>query len=421
MGSRSELSRILGLSGYEVTSVEADDDFPNARLRVHIERDSRRSPVCSGCKRPCRKRRDRKIRTWDDLPWANHPVTLVYQLWRLRCPRCQIRTEEVPFAEPKSRVTRRLQTRIGLDCQSMPTNHAAVRHDVSWNKARRAEKAFLRSWDRSRPRRRPCHLGADEVARGKGQRYWTVLTDLVHGQVIGLARDRTQESLGSLLENSLDARQRSAVEAVCIDMHRGYMNAISEKLPKAEIVFDKFHVLQYAAKAMDEMRRKEFFRSGAAMRQYGRGKRWLLLRRWRNLHKDKRLDLLLLFAANRRLYKAYILREALDDLWSYVTESGVRNFLQAWVRSLRWQRLPEIEKLGQFLLRHLDGILAYCRHKVRFGVVEGVNTIIKGVLRRARGMRDEETLLLKLKWATAKPLSAPSALRQFLSQALHSN
>jgi transposase len=103
----------------------------------------------------------------------------------------------------------------------MPTSHAAVRHGVSWSKARRAERAFLAAWDGTRPKRRPRYLGADEIHRGKGQRYYTVLSDLVHGEVIGLARDRTEASLAGLLTDTLDANQRARVEAVCLDMHPG--------------------------------------------------------------------------------------------------------------------------------------------------------------------------------------------------------
>jgi transposase len=114
--------------------------------------------------------RSARDRTWDALPWAAHPVTLVYRQRRVKGRRCGIRTERIEFADPKARVTRRLRQQIGLDCQSMPTSHAAVRHGVSWGKARRAEKAFLAEWDRTRPKRRPRHLGVDEIQRGKGQR-----------------------------------------------------------------------------------------------------------------------------------------------------------------------------------------------------------------------------------------------------------
>jgi transposase len=68
---------------------------------------------------------------------------------------------------------------------------------------------------------------------------------------------------------------------------------------------------------------------------------------------------------------------------------GVAEFLFGWLKESRWQRLPEMEKLADTLVKHFDGIAAYCDHRVRFGVVESLNTTIKGVIRRARacGMR----------------------------------
>jgi transposase len=363
-----------------------------------------------------------KDRIWDDLPWAAHPVTVVYRQRRVKCRRCGIRTERIEFADAKARVTRRLRQQIGVDCQSMPTSHAAVRHGVSWGKARRAEKAFLAEWDRTRPNRQPRHLGLDEIQRGKGQRFWTVLSDVVHGEVMGLRQDRTEAAAAALLTEELTGRQRAAITAVCTDMHRPYLNAVGAVLKHAEVIFDKFHVLQHASAALDDVRRQEFFRAGAVMREHGRGKRWLLLRRWKTVRGSKRVELQTLFAANRRLFKAYVLREQLDRLWTYKTRPGVLNFVLGWIRALRWQRLPEMERLGDFLFRHVEGIAAYCDHPVRFGVVESINTTIKAVLRRARGMRDEQMLLLKLKWATAHPIRSARDLARFLSpQGLYSN
>ena len=129
---------------------------------------------------------------------------------------------------------------------------------------------------------------------------------------------------------------------------------------------------------------------------------------------SNREELRALFAANRRLFKAYVLREELDHLWTYKTRNGVAEFLLGWLKALRWQRLPEMEKLADTLVKHFDGIAAYCDHHVRFGVVESLNATIKGVIRRARGMRDETMLLLKLKWATARPIRSARDLTRFL-------
>jgi transposase len=422
VGSRRDCTWILGLSGFRVVTAESNSLAPDGPLMIRIERRGLHRYPCSGCGGRVSRVRSVRDRTWDDLPWAAHPVTLVYAQRRVRCRRCGIRTERIEFAEPKARVTRRLRQQIGLDCQSMPTSHAAVRHRVSWSKARRAERAFLAEWDRGRPKHRPRYLGADEIHRGKGQQFWTVLSDLVRGEVIGLEKDRSEASLRTVLTTRLDARQRAAVEAVCTDMHRPYLNVVGEVLPHAETVFDKFHVLQHASAALDDVRRQEFFRAGAVMRAHGRGKRWLLLRRWATVRGSKRRELETLFAANRRLFKAYVLREQLDRLWMYKTRRGVLDFVLGWIKALRWQRLPEMDRLGEFLFRHVEGIAAYCDHPVRFGVVESLNTTIKAVLRRARGMRDDAMLLLKLKWATAHPIRSARDLARFLSsQGLYSN
>ena len=59
---------------------------------------------------------------------------------------------------------------------------------------------------------------------------------------------------------------------------------------------------------------------------------------------------------------------------------------------LRWQRLVPFQNLAFMLLDHLDGILNYCRTKVRFGVVEAINGNIKTLFRRP-GPRLQESRL----------------------------
>ena len=70
--------------------------------------------------------------------------------------------------------------------------------------------------------------------------------------------------------------------------------------------------------------------------------------------------------------------------------------------SLRWQRLPAFKKLANTLVNHIDGILAYCHHKVPFGVVEAINGNLRALIRRARGYRDHEYLILKAQKSTAQ-------------------
>ena len=114
-----------------------------------------------------------------------------------------------------------------------------------------------------------------------------------------------------------------------------------------------------------------------------------------NLESRKRQELNGLFALNRRVMKAYLLKESLDRLWAYRYEGAMVRYLQRWMDQLRWQRLRPFQKLAEMLLDHLDGILNYCRVPVRFGVVEAINGNIKALLRRGRGYTNLRYLLLK--------------------------
>jgi len=240
-----------------------------------------------------------------------------------------------------------------------------------------------------------AQMGVDEIYFGKQMKFITVVSNLDTGEPLWFGQDRKQETLDEFFRTQLSASQRKRVEAACVDMWRPFTNSIEQWAGNCRIIYDKFHVLQHANKAIDEVRRAEFFRKGGRMRGVVKGKRWLLLTRWMNLDSQKRQQLNDLFALNRRVMKAYLLKESLERLWTYRYEGAMLRYLQSWIDQLRWQRLEPFQKLAHMLLDHLDGILNYCRTKVRFGVVEAINGNIKTLLRRGRGYKNLGYLLLK--------------------------
>ena len=95
------------------------------------------------------------------------------------------------------------------------------------------------------------------------------------------------------------------------------------------------------------------------------------------------------------IIKAYLLKERLERLWTYRYEGAMLRYFRGWIDRLRWQRLAPFQTLARMLVDHLDGILNYCRTKVRFGVVEAINGNIKTLLRRGHGYKNLAYLLLK--------------------------
>lgn len=74
----------------------------------------------------------------------------------------------------------------------------------------------------------------------------------------------------------------------------------------------------------------------------------------------RKLKVTKLLAANRRLNRAYLLKESFGQLWSWRTERGARAFFERWKQSLRWQRLEPYKKFVRMIERHWDGSAAYC-------------------------------------------------------------
>lgn len=103
--------------------------------------------------------------------------------------------------------------------------------------------------------------------------------------------------------------------------------------------------MQHANQAIDEVRRAEFFRKGGAWRDTARGKLWLLLSRWVNLHGGKQQLLNDLFRLNRRLLKAGLPKVSLDRLWSYLYEGSAKRYLNQWIGRLRWHVQRDLDRL----------------------------------------------------------------------------
>ena len=399
--------RILRLPGYRVVEHRFEEGESTVTLWVR-KASSAPAFLCGGCgvgKRRVHSVRERRVR---DLPWGTWRVWLVVPVHRVYCRRCGVRSERIDFLEGKHPYTLRFSQAVARDCEDAAVNRVAPKWNLSAQTVRRIDKRALEAWSRGRRRRPLRQLGVDELFWKKGK-CLTVTSDLEAGEPIWAGPERKRESLDRFFLERLPPRRRRSVRAVCVDMWEPYLLSLREHLPKAAIVFDKFHVMKHVNAAVDETRRAEFFRQGGPVRAFMRGKRWLLLTRWKNLTRKKRGLLHEAFALNRRLFKAYYLKEQIERLWSYTYEGAARRFFTDWVRSLRWQRLPAFRQLLGTLQRHLDGILAYCHHKVPFGVVEAINGNIRAMIRRGRGYRDHEYLILKVQKTTAQARLARAA------------
>jgi transposase len=390
----NEFTRILQWPGYRVYRQKIDEKNKVLELWVRRKRGNRRLE-CSGCGRKFADVYDCNERAVRDLPWSEFRTTVHIEVYRVECPDCGVKVEKVPLLPSKAPFSKRFEDAVGQACESASARQVARRFAMPESTVRAIDLRYLERWGATRRKPALRQMGVDEIYLGKKQKFLTVVCNLETGEPLWFGRERKKETLDAFFREDVTVRQRRAIEAACVDMWEPFRLSIEQWVPNCRIVYDKFHIMQHANGAIDEVRRAEFFRKGGRVRGLVKGKRWLLLSRWMNLTAGKRQELNQLFALNRKVFKAYLLKESLDRLWMYRYEGAMLNYLQRWIDQLRWQRLEPFQKLAEMLLDHLDGILNYCRTKLPLGVVEAVNGNLKSLLRRGRGYKNLRYLLLK--------------------------
>ncbi len=389
----NDWTRILGWPGYGVYQHEINEQAKTLKLWVRRKRGNRKA-VCSGCGRRVEEIHEVYEREVRDLSCFQFKTTVVIELYRVRCPDCGIKTERIEQLPSKAPFSKRFEEEVGRACEGASARQVALRFRLAESTVRAIDQRCLERWAKNRKRPALKQMGVDEIYLGKKQKFLTVVSNLETAEPLWFGQERKQGTLDEFFRTEVSARQRKGIEAACMDMWKPYRLSVEHWAPQCKIIYDKFHIMQHANEAVDEVRRAEFFRQGKNKRGLVKGKRWLLLTRWMNLSAGKKKELNTLFQMNRKLLKAYLLKESLDRLWTYHYEGAMLRYLKEWTARLKWQRLEPFQKLALLLLDHLDGILNYCRTKVPMGVVEAVNGNIKTLIRRGRGYRNLRYLLL---------------------------
>jgi transposase len=391
-------TRVLGWPGYRVYRTEIDE--PGKKLKLWVRRKKAGMKlICSGCGQHVPASRIQEIceREVRDLPCFEYSTTIVVETYRMKCPRCGFRAEKVAQLPSKAPFSKRFEEAVSQACESAAARQVARRLGMAESTVRAIDLRCLERWESKRRKPPLIQMGVDELYRGKADKFLTVVCNLETGEPLWFGEARKKETLDEFFRSQLRSQHRKRIEATCLDMWAPFRLSIEQWAPQCKIVYDKFHILQHANEAIDEVRKAEFFRQGKKKRGLIKGKKWLLMSRWRNLTKVQRGELNRSFQLNRRVFKAYVLKESLEKLWDYRYEGAMFKYLMNWMGQLKWQRLTPFEDLADMLERHLDGILNYCRTKVRSGVVEALNGNIRMLINRGRGYKNTRYLLLKAK------------------------
>ena len=368
------------------------------RRELHVQLRPRKGSRarCSGCARP-RPGFDTPgpPREFTFVPLWAITVFFVYSMRRVKCPKCGVRVELVPWATGKSQSTDAFVWFMASWAKALSGAETARRFGSSWDTVFRCVEVAVRWGLEHRDLDGIRAIGVDELAWKKGHKYLTMVYQLDghRRRLLHIARDRTQQSFNTFFDMLGDARSR-AIAFVASDMWRAFINVVRQRCSLVLHVLDRFHVAQLLSKAVDAVRRDE----ARAMRKSGKKvtlltkTRWLLLKAKKNLTGKERLRLRDLVAINLRSVRAYLLKESFQHFWTYTTRGGGGRFLDRWTKMAMRSRLKPFKVFATTLRKHRHELLNWFSARGRFaaGATEGFNNKARVSTRKAYGFRTYE-------------------------------
>ncbi len=322
---------------------------------------------------------------------------MVVSVHRVHCLECDtLRRARLPFAEPRRRYTRSF-ARYALElCRHMTIKDVARHLGVSWDVIKDIQKKHLKKHYAKPKLKHLTQIAIDEISIGKGHRYLTVVLDLGSGAVVFVGEGKGTDALTHFWKRLQCSGAK--IEAVAMDMSPAYMAAVKKHLPKAWIVYDRFHVMKMYNDKLSDLRR-ELFREATdkLQKKVLKGSRWLLLKNPENLDPEKETDRLdEILDLNQPLATTYYMREELRQLWDHPDVMEAKVALESWCDRAEASGIRMLKAMAKTIMLHRWGIYAHYEYPISTGPLEGTNNKIKTMQRQAYGFRDQEFFMLKI-------------------------
>ena len=387
-------ARLLGLQRAVVEDVQIGDE---GEIVVAVRPSWRERDRCGECRRrsPGFDLGDGR-RRWRALDLGSTRAFLEADAPRVTCRRHGVVVCAVPWARHTSRFTRAFEDQTAWLAVNCSKSAVAELMRVAWRTlgaiCERVCDDARREIDLLGGLRR---IGIDEISHRKGQRYLTVVVDHDTGRLVWAAAGRDRKTVEAFLD-ALGEERCKQITLVSCDMAGWIAGPVADRLPNAVRCVDPFHVIALATDALDEIRREvwnEARRAGeiAAAKDL-KGARYALWKNPENLTGRQQAKLADIQKTNRPLYRAYLLKEQLRQIYRLPADAATR-LLDEWIAWARRCRLPSFVKLAKTITKQRAGIIAAIEHGLSNARVEAINTQIRMITRRAYGFHSPEALI----------------------------
>jgi len=251
-------------------------------------------------------------------------------------------------------------------------------------------------------------VGADEMNRKKGHNYVTVFADLLNKRVL-FGTEGKDASVWERFAQELQAHNGhpKAITQVAIDMSAAYVKGVRENFGNAQLVFDKFHVIQEANEGVEKVRRLEA--QDELMAQHLAKSQWIF-RKNPEAHTEREVERLgQMDWKHLMTVLAYQMRLILQDIYQEREVEQARKDFKSWCQWVRHKAeqqghelLQPMVKVAAMIERHLKGILGHWKEGLTTAFLEGLNSLFSATKRKARGYRTTKNLLAMLYFVAGK-------------------
>ena len=386
---------LLGVEKTVVERVEFDEDAET--LVAHVRPRARARGRCGLCRRRCPGYdRGEGRRRWRALDLGTFRAFVEADAPRVSCPEHGVVVAHVPWARHDAGHTLAfdataawLATRTSKSTLEQllriawRTVGAIVDRVVADGVAARDPLAGLR------------RIGIDEISYKKGHRYITIVVDHDSGRLVWAAPGRDRKTLAAFFA-ALGPDRCAAITHVSADAAQWIADEVADKCPTAVRCADPFHIVAWATDALDAVRRETW----NAARKVGmsvhardlKGARYALWKNPEDLTDRQQNKLAWVARVNHRLYRAYLLKEQLRQVFALKGEAG-KALLDRWLSWARRCRIPAFVDLAARIVKHRDSIDASLEHRLSNGLVESTNTKVRLLTRMAFGFKSPDAMI----------------------------
>jgi len=388
--------RLARLNDVNVTAVE----FGTTTVVVTVAL-RRRRLVCPHCDHKTRWRYDTRPvpSRWRHLDLGTWRLELQATLRRLRCPTHGVVVEAVPFARPGAHLTRDLDDLLAWLATRMDKSAVARLCRVSWRSVGRAcERVVATELDPDRLNGL-FRIGVDEISWRKHHKYLTLVVDHDRGKVIWGAKGKDAATLDTFFDE-LGPERSSQLSAVSLDLGPAYLKSVRTEghAPQAVVCADPFHLVKLVGDALDEVRRELWNQlrrlPDPRWAKDFKGSRWALLKNPEDLTDVQSLQLARIRRNRGGMWRAYDMKEQFRAILAGdLSRDEAGALLDRWCARAQRSRLAPFVKAARTMRERRDLILNAVEHGISNGRVEGLNTKVRLLIRRAYGFHSADAAL----------------------------